>query len=228
MENSEIVSRLFEMVDEEYRIFHLKLIPGVEPERVIGVRTPELRSYARELIKSKKTDEFLLSLPHYYFDEDRLHAFIVSLIKDFDECIMRVEEFLPFVDNWAVCDQMLPKVFGKNREKLLPYAENWLNSSRTYTVRFGIGVLMNHFLEDLFDISHAEKVAAIKSDEYYVNMMRAWYFATALAKQYDAVLPFIKEKKLDDFTHNKTIQKAIESYRITPEQKDYLKTLKTK
>ena len=226
MNCDEIKARLFEMADEEYRLFHLKLTPGVEPERVIGVRTPELRSFAKELVKGRNSDTFLSALPHYYFDENRLHAFIIGEIKDFNECIVRIEEFLPFVDNWAVCDQMTPKAFRKQREKLPAYAERWMKSKETYTVRFGIGVLMNHFLDDNFDVSYADKVSAVKSDEYYVNMMRAWYFATALAKQYDSILPFIEGKRLDTFTHNKVIQKANESYRITPDRKEYLKTLR--
>lgn len=224
--DNEIVEKLKEMADSEYREFHLKLTPGVDSGRVIGVRTPGLRSLARVMLKEGKADAFLSVLPHYYFDENRLHAFIVSEIKDFDECIRRVEEFLPYVDNWAVCDQLLPKTFGKHRDRLLPYAEKWIDSGETYTVRFGIGVLMNHFLDDLFDVSYAVKVAGIKSDEYYVNMMRAWYFATALAKQYDKTLPFIEEKKLDVFTHNKAIQKSLESFRVSQDRKDYLRTLK--
>ena len=221
-----IIRELKNMADGEYREFHLKLTPGVDPGCVLGVRTPELRQFARKLIKENNTDEFLSSLPHYYFDENRLHAFIISEIKDFYECIRRVEEFLPYVDNWAVCDQMLPKCFGKHRDKLPPYAVKWIDSGETYTSRFGIGVLMNHFLDDLFDVSYAVKVAGIKSDEYYVNMMRAWYFATALAKQYDKTLPFIEEKKLDVFTHNKAIQTSLESFRVSQDRKDYLRTLK--
>ena len=226
MNNKEITERLRELADSEYRLFQIKLTPGIDPGSFIGVRTPELRAFARELVKEKETEAFLSALPHRYFDENRLHAFIISLIKDFDTCVSRIEEFLPFVDNWAVCDQMLPKAFARNRAKLLPLAEKWIDSGRTYTVRFGIEVLMNHFLDDGFDISLARKVAEISSDEYYVNMMRAWYFATALAKQYDEILPLIEEGSLDTFTHNKSIQKAVESYRITPERKAYLKTLK--
>ncbi len=214
------------MADGEYTDFHIKLIPGVEPGRVIGVRTPQLRNYAKELIKEEKSESFLNSLPHYYFDENRLHSFIINEIRDFDACIYRVEEFLPFIDNWAVCDQLLPKVFHKTREKLVPYAEKWMKSGETYTVRYGIGVFMSFFLDDMFDISFAQKVASIRSDEYYVNMMRAWYFATALAKQYEAVLPFIEAKTLDVFTHNKAIQKAVESRRISDDVKNYLKTMK--
>lgn len=170
--------------------------------------------------------EFLEDLPHRYFDEYQLHAFILSEIKDFQLCIMYVSEFLPYIDNWATCDQLSPKVFKKHRRELLHKIEEWLSSDRTYTVRFAVGMLMEHFLDEDFDIRYPEMVSGIRSEEYYINMMTAWYFATALAKQYDVILPFIEDKRLDDWTHNKTIQKAVESYRITPVQKDYLRSLK--
>lgn len=223
-----IQERIFELQDEEYRDFQIKLIPTADPDSVVGVRTPELRKLAKELLKKDDTDSFLDALPHVYFDENQLHAFILSGMKDYDKCMARVCEFLPFIDNWATCDQMSPKVFGKHRPKLLGHIREWLASGETYTVRFAIGMLMEHFLGEDFDISYPEMVAEIRSDEYYVNMMRAWYFATALAKQYDAVLPFIEEQKLDKWTHNKAIQKSVESYRITAEQKAYLKSLKIK
>ncbi|MBO4747254.1 MAG: DNA alkylation repair protein, partial [Clostridiales bacterium] len=172
--------------------------------------------------------EFLSDLPHKYFDEDQLHAFILSSMKDYDTCIADVEVFLPYVDNWATCDQMSPKIFKKNRKDLLVHIKKWLRSKETYTIRFAIGMLMEHFLDEDFDPNYLEMVSRIRSDEYYVNMMIAWYCATALAKQYDAVLPYIEEKKLAPWTHNKAIQKAVESYRITDEQKAYLKTLKVK
>lgn len=228
MINEEIRNELFAAQDEKYRDFQAKLIPGIEADKIIGVRTPALRSFAKQLAKRDDVSEFLEELPHEYFDEDQLHAFILSAMKDYDSCIESVCSFLPFINNWATCDQLSPKVFRKNREDLFCHIEEWIASGETYTVRFAVGMLMEHFLGDGFDPKYAEMVAGIISDEYYVNMMRAWYFATALAKNYEEVLPFIEEKRLDEWTHNKTIQKAVESYRITPEQKTYLKGFKVK
>ena len=225
---TEIQERLFELQDEKYRDFQVKLIPSVDPATVIGVRTPELRKLAKELAKRDDIDMFLDALPHDYFDENQLHAFILSGMKDYAGCMAGVCAFLPYVDNWATCDQMSPKAFSKNKDDLLVHIKDWLKSDRTYTIRFAAGMLMEHFLGDDFDAAYPEFVAGISSDEYYVNMMRAWYFATALAKQYESIIPFIEEKKLDSWTHNKAIQKSVESYRITPEQKAYLKTLKIK
>ena len=224
----EIRKTLLSMQDEKYRAFQVKLFPTVDPQTVIGVRTPDLRGYAKKLLKEEDVSAFLSDLPHRYFDENQLHAFIISEIKDHGKCMEEVNRFLPYVDNWATCDQMSPKVFKKNRPQLLKQIRIWLKSDRTYTIRFAIGMLMEHYLDDAFDISYPEVVAVIRSDEYYVNMMIAWYFATALAKQYDEILPFIENRRLDVWTHNKAIQKAIESYRITPEQKEYLKRLKIK
>ena len=225
---TEIQKRLFELQDEKYRAFQVKLIPTVDPATVIGVRTPELRKLAKELSKGGDIDAFLETLPHEYFDENQLHAFILSGMKDYTECMAGVCRFLPFIDNWATCDQLSPKVFCKNKDDLLVHIKEWIRSDDTYTIRFAAGMLMEHFLGDDFDSSYPEMVAAIESDEYYVNMMRAWYFATALAKQYDRVISYIEEKRLDKWTHNKTIQKSVESYRISPEQKTYLKSLKIK
>ena len=225
---TETEKRLFELQDEKYREFQIKLMPTVDPASVIGVRTPELRKLAKELLKRNDYDAFLDMLPHDHFDENQLHAFILSGMKDYEKCMAGVCSFLPFVDNWATCDQLSPKVFGKNKADLLAHIKEWLKSDKTYTVRFAVGMLMEHFLGEDFDIAYPEMVAAIRSDEYYVNMMRAWYFATALAKQYDAALPFIEDKRLDKWTHNKAIQKSVESYRINPEQKEYLKSLKIK
>ena len=224
----EIRKELYTMQDVKYRDFQAKLIPTAKPDTVIGVRTPQLRKYAGQLLKREDISVFLDDLPHMYFDENQLHAFIVSGIKDYERCINEVIRFLPYVDNWATCDQMSPKIFKKHRKELLENIELWLGSKETYTVRFGIGMLMEHYLDEDFDLSYPEIVATIRSDEYYINMMIAWYFATALAKQYDSVLPFIKEKKLDVWTHNKAIQKSVESCRISDEQKEYLKTLKIK
>ena len=225
---TEIQKRLRDMRDAKYADFQAKLTPGVEPERFIGVRTPQLRAYAKELVRSGGYEDFLDDLPHRYFDENQLHAFIISEIKDYDRCMEMTEIFLPYVNNWATCDQLSPKVFARHKEDLLRHAAEWIGSADTYTVRFGTGMLMQHFLDKDFDISYMDMVAGILSDEYYINMMRAWYFATALAKQYDAALAVLKEHRLDVWTHNRTIQKAIESRRITDEQKEYLRTLKIK
>ncbi len=226
--DSSITDRLFRMQDSSYRDFQRKLIPTVDPETVIGVRTPALRSYAKTLLKETDVSPFLCALPHTYFDENQLHAFLLCEMKDFARCMDEVNRFLPYVDNWATCDQMSPKVFKKHRAELRAQIPAWLGSNKTYTVRFGIGMLMQHFLDEDFDHAFPETVAGIRSEEYYVNMMIAWYFATALAKQYDAVLPFLERRRLEPWTHNKAIQKALESFRITPEQKAYLKGLKIK
>ena len=197
----------------------------MKEEQLVRLRTSKT---AADCKTAADVEAFLKDLPHEYFDENQLHAFIVSEDKDYERCMADVEEFLPYLDNWATCDQMSPKVFKKNKDGLLLHVRKWLKSDRTYTVRFAIGMLMEHFLDDDFDPEYPKLVAKVKSDEYYVNMMIAWYFATALAKQHDAVIPYLEEQKLDVWTHNKTIQKARESYRITPEQKKYLKTLKRK
>ena len=222
----EIVKELFLHQDGKYREMQIKITPGRKEEDFIGVRTPELRSYAKQLGKREDVEEFLTALPHTYFEEDQLHAFIISEMKDYERCMEHLNAFLPYVDNWATCDQMSPKIFRKYRKELLGQIRKWLKSKETYTIRFAVGMLMEHFLDEDFDLKYPEMVAGIRSEEYYVNMMIAWYFATALAKQYDAVLPFLTEKRLQVWTHNKTIQKAVESYRITDEQKAYLKTLK--
>lgn len=222
----EIREELFLMQDAQYRDFQAKLIPGKGPEKMIGVRTPQLRKYAKQLVNEEDISSFLSDLPHKFFDEDQLHAFIISEIKDYDSCVSEVDRFLPYIDNWATCDQLSPKVFKKHRDELLEQVMKWVASDLTYTKRFGIGMLMQHYLDDAFDPAFPELVSKIRSDEYYVNMMTAWYFATALAKQYDSIIPFIEDRRLDVWTHNKTIQKAVESYRITPEQKEYLKSLK--
>ncbi|MBP3235311.1 MAG: DNA alkylation repair protein [Eubacterium sp.] len=226
MLSDEIISELYKKQDIKYRDFQAKLIPDKTVDDMIGVRTPELRKYAKELVKRDDIGEFLSTLPHEFFDEYQLHAFIISGIKDFDKCMYEVNRFLPYVDNWATCDQLSPKVFKKNRPELLKQIKKWIKSKDKYTVRFGIGMLMQHFLDEDFDVKYPEMVVKLRSDEYYINMMIAWYFATALAKQYDTVIPFIEEKRLDKWTHNKAIQKSVESYRITPQQKEYLKTFK--
>ena len=220
--------QLFAMRDLGYRDFHAKLVPNIDKEKIIGVRTPALRKFAGEFAKSPLAAEFLAALPHEYYEENNLHGFIIAGIRDFDECAGEISRFLPFVDNWATCDSLSPKVFGKHKAELLSKIDEWMASEETYEVRFGIEMLMTYFLEGEFKPEYLEKVAAVKSGEYYINMMAAWYFATALAKQYAAALPLFEEKRLDPWVHNKAIQKAVESFRITDEHKAYLKTLKIK
>lgn len=217
---------LFKLQDKKYQELQYKIIPNVD--NIIGVRTPELRKLAKKLVKENNYKSFLEELPHKYFDENQLHAFIISEIKDYNECITYTNKFLPYIDNWATCDQMSPKVFKKNRDNLLKEIKVWIKSKETYTIRFAIGMLMSYFLYEDFDKKYLELVSKIKSNEYYVNMMIAWYFATALAKQYKDTIIYLENNKLDTWVHNKTIQKAIESYRITESQKEYLKTLKIK
>ena len=226
MITDDIRAALFAAPDLKYRDFQAKLIPNLAGDTMIGVRTPELRKMARQLAKRPDVGDFLKDLPHRYFDENQIHAFILSDMKDYDRCIEEVNLFLPFVDNWATCDQMSPKVFKKHRPELLTQIRQWIRSRHTYTVRFGIGMLLQHYLDEDFDPDYPALVGGIHSEEYYINMMIAWYFATALAKQYEAVLPWLEEKRLEPWVHNKTIQKAIESYRISAEQKAYLRTLK--
>jgi len=223
---NKINDELFKFQDEKYRDIQIRILPTINKDTIVGVRTPELRKYAKLLIKSNDYTPFLEELPHKYFDENQLHAFIISELKNYDECISYINKFLPFVDNWATCDQLSPKVFKKHTDELLNQIRVWIKSTKTYTIRFGIGMLMKYYLDDNFKPEYLNWVSNIKSNEYYVNMMIAWYFATALAKQYEGTLSFIKKQKLDIWVHNKTIQKAIESYRITKEQKEYLKRLK--
>ena len=224
----EIVDLLFTKQDLKYRGFQAPLFPNIDKEKMIGVRTPELKKLAKELNGSEIAKDFLNELPHLYFDENQLHAFLISLIKDYKECLQEVEKFLPYIDNWGTCDQLSPKVFIKHKEELEPVIKKWLKSKRTYTVRFAIGMLLGLYLDESFKEEHLELVSVIKSEEYYVNMMIAWYFATALAKQWNSTIKYIEEKKLSPWVNNKTIQKAVESYRITDEQKTYLKSLKIK
>ena len=224
----EIRKRLFTLQDPSYRDFQAKLMPTVPVENIIGVRTPQLRALARELAKTEGIETFLNDLPHKYYDENNLHGFIISLGKDYRQTVERVDALLPYVDNWATCDLLSPKVFAKHKEELAGEIERWLSSNAVYTIRFGIEMLMSHYLDGDFDPQWPERVSRIRSGEYYVNMMIAWYFATALAKQWEAVIPYVEQKKLALWVHNKTIQKAVESYRITAEQKEYLRSLKIK
>lgn len=223
----EIQKELFALQDTAYRDFQAKLIPNLENGTMIGVRTPALRKMAKQMAKREEIGAFLEALPHTYFDENQLHAFIIAERKDFAQCMEELTRFLPFVDNWATCDQLSPKIFNKYRQELLPYIKEWMTSDQTYVVRFAVGMLMEHFLDADFDLAYPEMVSKIRSEEYYINMMVAWYFATALAKQYEAVLPYMEEMRLDPWTHNKAIQKSIESNRITAQQKAYLRGLKT-
>lgn len=222
----EIREELFRLQDTGYRDFQSKLMPTIDPNATIGVRTPALRKLAKQLLKREDVSVFLNDLPHTYFDENQLHAFVVSEIRDFATCLDEVNRFLPYVDNWATCDQMSPRVFKRNRPELLDPIATWIACDETYTVRFGVGMLMEHFLDEDFEPAQMEMVAAIRSEEYYIQMMIAWYFATALAKQYASAIVYLEERRLDVWTHNKTIQKAIESRRIQPEQKAYLRTLR--
>lgn len=220
---NDIEKDLLKIRDEKFARFNAKLLPNINTETVLGVKTPLLRKYAK---KMPNADIFLMDLPHKYFEENQIHAFVLSGISDFEKCVDRLDKFLPYVDNWATCDQMIPKVFAKNTDALLPWIKKWIKSKHTYTVRFATGLLMRFYLGDNFDIKYADMVLNIKSDEYYVNMMRAWYFATALAKNWDEIIGIIEKEKLDLWTHNKTIQKAMESYRITVAQKKYLRKFK--
>ena len=225
--NGYIRKELFKLQDCKYKSFHQKLIPNINPDYVIGVRTPVLKRFQKSMEKSI-CDNYLDCLPHEYYEQNNLHAFIINEIKDFDECIKRVNDFLPYVDNWATCDGLRPKCFSKNKEFLACHIDKWLNGEKTYTVRFGIEMLMIHFLDDYFSEEFLWKVCNITSEDYYVNMMIAWYFATALATQYQSTVEFLERHKLPLWVHNKTIQKAIESYRITETQKTYLKSLRRK
>lgn len=223
-----ITEQLFALQDLEYKQFHSKLMPTINPDVIIGVRTPALRSLAKKMRKSTEVENFLQQLPHTFYEENNLHGFFIESIKDFDSCIAALNIFLPYVDNWATCDMMSPKVLKKDLSKLYEQIKTWIASGETYTIRFGVNMLMKYYLDEAFLPEYPELVASIDSEEYYVKMVVAWYFATALAKQYDAVLPYIEEHRLDAWTHNKTIQKAVESYRILPEQKVFLKSLKIK
>ena len=213
------------MQDAAYRDFQGALIPTVPREKMIGVRTPALRAMAKRLIRRPDLEKFLSELPHATFEENQLHAFLIAEVKDFDRCLYEVDRFLPYVDNWATCDQMSPKALKKNKGELLVAVERWLNSDKVYTLRFAIGMLMAHFSDEGFDPRYLSMVAAVRSEEYYVKMMVAWYFATALAKRYEQTIPYLEERRLDPWTHNKTIRKAIESYRVPPERKTYLRSL---
>ena len=218
--------RLFTMQDKQYAVFQAKLTPGVPMESFIGIRVPVLRKFATACLEEQECDDFLHKPPHEYYDENMLHGLLSAQVKDYEECIRLTNSFLPFVDNWAVCDIISPKVFARHKEELLAKIKTWSKSSHVYTCRFGIGMLMSHYLDKDFKAEYLEIPASVRSEEYYVKMMIAWFFATAIAKQWDQAIPYIEQRRLAPWTHNNSIQKAIESYRITPEQKEYLRTLK--
>lgn len=220
--------QLFAMAEEEYRQFQAKLIPTVDPALILGIRMPKLRALAKEIGGTSEAETFLRSLPHTYFEENQLHAALIERILDYPPCLAATELFLPYVDNWATCDSLSPKTFGKNRTVFLDEIRRWITSEKTYTVRFAVKQLMTWYLDESFFPECLAWVAAVDSEDYYVKMMVAWFFATALAKQYEAALPYLEQEHLPVWIHNKTIQKAVESYRITPEQKIYLRSLRKK
>ena len=224
----DIQSKLFELQDIKYRDFHAKLMPTVNKEKIIGVRIPVLRSFAKEFGKTKEARLFLQVLPHSYYEENNLHGLLLEQIKDYEKCLQELERFLPFIDNWATCDLLAVRTVKKHLDVFIEEVYRWIQSQHTYTIRFGIGMLMRYYLDENFQMEYPEKVMQICSKEYYVNMMRAWYFATALAKQPDAALPWLTEKRLDLWTHNKAIQKAVESRRIPPGMKQLLRGLRSR
>ena len=226
MEKTSLQSQLFAMQDRKYQEFQSGLIPDLPKEKIIGIRMPALRSFAKTFGKTEEAKEFLKVLPHQYYEENNLHLMIVNAEKDYDTCLEQVKVFLPYINNWATCDMPLPKCYAKHKKELLKEIPQWLASGETYIMRYGMGVLMSLYLDEDFQPEYLEWVTAVRSEEYYVNMMIAWCLATALAKQWDATIPYLEEKRLPEWVHKKTIQKAIESYRITPEQKIYLKTLR--
>lgn len=225
-----IQQQLFELQDLKYRDFHAKLVPGMNVNDIIGVRTPELRKFAKQLAKDERVGDFLAVLPHRYLDEMNLHGFIISELKDYNECLEEIERFLPYVNNWATCDLLSPKAFKqkKNRIRLIEDIKRWMASDEPFIIRFGIEMLMSFYLDEDFKPEYLKWVSDIRHEHYYVKMMVAWYFATALAKQWESTLPYIVESTLEKWTHNKAIQKAVDSYRITPEQKELLKSYRVK
>ena len=222
-ELTKLQKQLFELQDLKYRDFHSKLMPETDKETVIGIRTPVLRKFAKEFAGTSEAEAFLRQLPHRYYEENNLHMMLITGIKDYEKCMEEIQRFLPCIDNWATCDYPAPKCFARHKDQVLEEAKRWISSGETYVIRYGIGMLMRLFLDEDFSSEYLEMAAAVQSQEYYVNMMIAWYFATALAKQWDATVPYIEQHKLSDWVQRKTVQKAVESYRITPEQKEYLK-----
>ena len=221
-----VYEMLLSVKDDQYKEFQAKLVPNIPAETILGVRTPQMREIAKKIAAGPERDAFLKSLPHKYYEENLIHFFVLSLMKDFDECVRAVEEFLPYVDCWPVSDQATPKPFRKNHEKLLPYIRKWIDSDHVYTARFGMRMLMNEFLGEDFKEEYLAWIADKKGDDYYLQMMQAWYFATALAKQYDASVKYIEQRKLNEWVHKKSIQKAVESFRVSDEHKEYLKSFR--
>ena len=222
--------RLFADRDEVYQKFHAALVPNLEPDKIIGVRTPQIRRIVKEIRRGKlsgcREADALSSLPHKYYEENQVHAFLINEIRDIKECVRQLDEFLPYVDNWATCDAIKPKVFKRKHSLVLEDIKRWISSEHSYTIRFGIGMLMAFFLDEDFSPQYLDMVSTVRHEDYYVKMMQAWYFATALAKQYDTAVIYLQEKWLPVWVHNKTIQKAVESRRISDETKAYLKTLR--
>ena len=223
---TDLQQELFALQDKTYREFHSKLMPDTDKEAVIGIRIPVLRKFAKAFAKKAEAREFLQQLPHLYYEENNLHMMLISAEKDYEKCLIEVERFVPYIDNWATCDMPAPKCFARHKQELLPKVKEWIRSEETYTIRYGIDLLMALYLDEDFKPEYLELAASVTSEEYYVKMVIAWYFATALAKQWDAAIPYIEQRRLSDWVHRKTIQKAVESFRITKEQKDYLRTLK--
>ena len=223
---TDLQQQLFALQDKTYREFHSKLMPDTDKETVIGIRIPVLRKFAREFARRLEAREFLQQLPHQYYEENNLHMMLIIAEKDYEKCLAEVERFVPYIDNWATCDMPAPKCFAQHKQELLPKVEEWIASEETYTIRYGIDLLMALYLDEDFRPEYLELAASVTSEEYYVKMVIAWYFATALAKQWDSTIPYIEQRRLSDWVHRKTIQKAVESYRITKVQKDYLRTLK--
>ena len=222
----DIRNRLMDLKDDKYKEFNSKLIPNVDASLVIGVRVPALRKLEKEL-RTENLGDWLSDLPHKYLEENTLHGIVISNMKSQD-CLFRLEEFLPYIDNWATCDIINPKILAKDKTQFLTCITSWIRSEHLYTSRFGMEMLMSYFLDDEFKEEYLELPAGVKSEEYYLNMMIAWFFATALAKQWESAIVYLENNRLSKWTHNKTIQKAIESYRISPEQKEYLRGLKIK
>ena len=231
MENiseKQIQKQLFALADEDYKIFQQKLMPSVNPDTVIGIRTPKLRRFAAKFVKTEEAALFMSRLPHAYYEENNLHAFFIEKITDFERAVEELNRFLPYVDNWATCDMMSPKIFSRSKEKLLPVIQNWIFSKHTYMIRFGIVMLMKHYLDEAFSPEYLQIVSSIHSEEYYIEMAQAWYFAEALVKQYDHALPYLQKRLLSHFVHNKTISKACDSFRIDQDKKAFLKSLRLK
>ena len=225
---SELQKQLFSLSDKAYKTFQEKLMPSVDPNAVIGIRTPDLRRFAAKFAKTESAKSFIANLPHTYYEENNLHAFLIEQTDNFDHTIKELNRFLPYVNNWATCDMMSPKIFSSNKEKLLPVIQQWISSTHTYMIRFGIVMLIKHYLDEAFSPRHLRIVANISSNEYYIEMAQAWYFAEALVKQYDQTLPYLQKGQLSHFVHNKTISKACDSFRIENDKKKFLKTLRIK